>query len=105
MTLLVGLAVLHIGIRLLFRTLKSVSMTPVLINGGRGLTPTLVKTRVIMFRQRIGSLVLNIRSLFARIPCFREEWVLEQKFRLIVGNCLLIGLLYIGTGLYIRVVA
>ena len=100
MTLFVGLAVFHIGVRLFIRALKAFSMTPAVIERTKRLMPPAVKARLISVRQHIDSLTMDIRSVFSRFPRIREKWVLEQKYRLIVGNSILIGLLYFGTGFY-----
>lgn len=100
MTLLVGLAVLHIGFRLFFQALLSFSITPGIISFVKKCIPFRIRERVHSIRQSLILFYKTMMSLPAPLCFMREEWIFSRKKRLIMVNVGLIVLLYIGTGVY-----
>jgi membrane protease subunit HflK len=100
MTLLVSLAVLRIGIELLFQALQFLTFIQILRSDVKMLMPLCIRERAHNLRQTVSQFWCTITSLIPQILFVWEDWVFKQRTLLIIGNILLVGLLYIGTGFY-----
>ena len=99
-TLLIGLAVFQIGLRLFFQALQAFSITPAIISSVKNATPASLRSTLHTLRQTVSQFVTTITSLAPRMFFMREEWVFTHKYRLIVWNGVLVMALYAGTGFY-----
>ncbi|KPL06440.1 hypothetical protein AMJ86_08505, partial [bacterium SM23_57] len=100
MTLIIGLIVLRIGLKLLYKALEFFHIPEALawaptepILGG-------IVARMKKFWQTVVSLYTKARSPIRSVRFFREDWIMDRRRLLLTGNVILIILLYIGTGFY-----
>ena len=100
MTLVIGLIVLRIGLKLLYKALEffhipeALTWTPTEpILGG-------ISNRIKRYWQTLVSFYSKARQPLRSITFFREEWILDRRRSLLAVNVILIILLYFGTGFY-----
>jgi membrane protease subunit HflK len=99
MTLLVGLAVFHIGLRLGGRAMLSFTVTPTLFSLGKRYTPRRLRARFRYARQTCRRWARH-GPMKVSAPFMRADWIAGHKKFFIAANIIFIALLYFGTGVY-----
>lgn len=100
MALLLGLIVLRVGFNLLYRTIVTSGIVPVIVRFCKTSLSRSARKKLRRLRKRFLPSCPELPRIRLSFPMVREEWIFSNRKRLLLVNIVLVCLFYIGTGVY-----
>ena len=101
MTLIVGIMVLRIGLKLLLKALKFLNISAEsALTRAKKILPEKIEILVLRVTNRIVDIYNQSKTVIGQLFFIREEWIIHRKKLISVSILVLCTLLYLGTGFY-----